>query len=77
MEKHSINQIIKVLKKLFDKQINTDKQIKAIQWKDLDKIDNTLTIAEKGLIMDFKTALCDDKVVEFLAGVNKREGEKK
>lgn len=68
MQKYTLNQILKTLEKLFNKNITTTKQIKNTKWDDLDKIDKTLTPVEKSLIMDLKNAVAKKRIIEFLAG---------
>ena len=68
MQKYTLNQILRTLDKLFKKDILTTKQFKNIKWDNLDKIDKTLTLIEKSLIMDFKNAVIKRKIIEFLAG---------
>ena len=74
MQKYTLNQILKTLEKLFNKNITTTKQIKNTKWDDLDKIDKTLTPVEKSLIMDLKNAVAKKRIIEFLAGKEIEEG---
>ena len=74
MQKYTLNQILKTLEKLFNKNITTTKQIKNTKWDDLDKIDKTLTPIEKSLIMDLKNAVAKKRIIEFLAGKEIEEG---
>ncbi len=71
MTTYKINEISKTLDKLFKTGINTNKQILKLEWQDL----NDFTPLEKSLIMDFKTAVKNKKIIQFLAGVEYgREG---
>lgn len=71
MTTYKINEISKTLDKLFKIGINTNNQILKLEWQDL----NDFTPLEKSLIMDFKTAVKNKKIIQFLAGVEYgREG---
>lgn len=74
MQKYTLNQILRTLEKIFNKNITTTKKIKNIKWDDLDKIDKTLTPIEKSLIMDLKKAVAKKRIIEFLAGKEIEEG---
>lgn len=74
MAKYQTNQTIKTLEKLFQNNINTAKQIKAIKWENLDQISKDFTPIEKSFIMDFRKAVVKNKIIEFLAGQNIDEG---
>ena len=74
MQKYTLNQILRTLEKIFNKNITTTKKIKNIKWDDLDKIDKTLTPIEKSLIMDLKNAVAKKRIIEFLAGKEIEEG---
>lgn len=68
MQKYTLNQIMRTLEKLFQKDITTTKKFKDLKWNNLDKIDNNLTPVEKSFIMDFRDAVINKKIIEFLAG---------
>ena len=68
MPKYTLNQALKTLEKLFQKNITTTKQFRNLKWDNLDKINKELTPLEKSFIMDFRKAVIRKKVVEFLAG---------
>ena len=76
MSKYTTNQIVKTLEKLFQSNINTEKQIRAIQWDSLDEINKEFTPIEKSLIMDFRNAVVKKKIIEFLSGKNLDERNK-
>ena len=77
MQKYTLNQILKTLEKLFESDYATTKQIKTIKWNQLDKINKNFTPIEKSLVMDFSYAISKKKIVEFLAGKESEEEEKK
>lgn len=68
MPRYTLNQTLKTLEKLFQKDITTTKQFKSLKWDNLDRIDKELTPIEKSFIMDFRNAVIKKKIVEFLAG---------
>lgn len=68
MAKYTLNQILKILEKLFEKDITTSKQFKDLKWDNLEKLDKNLTPIEKSFIMDFRNAVIKKKIIEFLAG---------
>lgn len=68
-QKYNLSQITKTLEKLFNAGFNTDKQILAMKIEDLEKIDN-LQSNEALIIIDFKKAIKDKKIVAFLSGAN-------
>lgn len=73
MPKYTLNQTMKTLEKLFKKNIITTQQFKNIRWNNLDKIDKNLTPIEKSFIMDFRDAVINKKIIEFLSGKNLEE----
>ena len=77
MSKYTLNQMLKVLEKLFEKNITTSKQFKNLKWDNLEKIDKNLTPIEKSFIMDFRNAVIKKKIIEFLAGKDIEEDLKK
>ena len=76
MRKYTLNQIVKTLEKLFDGNCVTTKQVKAIKWDELDKINKNFTPIEKSLVMDFKDAVAKKRYVEFMSGVEENKEEK-
>ena len=68
MAKYTLNQMLKILEKLFEKDITTSKQFKDLKWDNLEKLDKNLTSIEKSFIMDFRNAVIKKKIIEFLAG---------
>lgn len=68
MPRYTLNQTLKTLEKLFQKDITTTKQFKSLKWDNLDRINKELTPIEKSFIMDFRNAVIKKKIVEFLAG---------
>ena len=77
MPKYTLNQTLKTLDKLFQKDITTTKQFRNLKWDNLDKIDKELTPVEKSFIMDFRNAVIKKKIVEFLAGKDIEEESEK
>lgn len=77
MPKYTLNQTLKTLEKLFQKDITTTKQFRNLKWDNLDKIDKELTPVEKSFIMDFRNAVIKKKIVEFLAGKDIEEESEK
>lgn len=73
MAKYTLNQMLKVLEKLFEKDITTSKQFKDLKWDNLEKLDKNLTPIEKSFIMDFRNAVIKKKIIEFLAGKDIKE----
>ena len=43
MAKYTLNQMLKILEKLFEKDITTSKQFKDLKWDNLEKLDKNLT----------------------------------
>lgn len=77
MPRYTLNQTLKTLEKLFQKDITTTKQFRSLKWDNLDKIDKELTPIEKSFIMDFRNAVIKKKIVEFLAGKDIEEESEK
>lgn len=77
MPRYTLNQTLKTLEKLFQKDITTTKQFKSLKWDNLDRIDKELTPIEKSFIMDFRNAVIKKKIVEFLAGKDIEEESEK
>lgn len=77
MPKYTLNQTLKTLEKLFQKDITTTKQFRSLKWDNLDRIDKELTPIEKSFIMDFRNAVIKKKIVEFLAGKDIEEESEK
>lgn len=67
MSKYNINQISKTLEKLFQVNFKTEKSILNIKLEDLQKI-RDLTTIDMNIIIDFKKAIKDRKIVAFLSG---------
>lgn len=67
MSKYNINQISKTLEKLFQVDFKTEKSILNIKLEDLQKI-RDLTTIDMNIIIDFKKAIKDRKIVAFLSG---------
>lgn len=65
--KYNIGQITKTLEKLFEAGFNTDKKILALKLEDLMKIPN-LQNNETMIIIEFKNAVKNRKIIEFLSG---------
>lgn len=74
MAVYKINQISKTLDKLFANGYKEYSQIRKLTWENLgDNIPN-LTTFEKGLILDFKSAIrSNKKMLQFLAGIETNE----
>lgn len=77
MPRYTLNQTLKTLEKLFQKDITTTKQFKSLKWDNLDRINKELTPIEKSFIMDFRNAVIKKKIVEFLAGKDIEEESEK
>ncbi len=65
--KYNLSQITKTLEKLFEAGFNTDKKILALKLEDLTKIPN-LQNNETMIIIEFKNAVKNRKIIEFLSG---------
>lgn len=79
MTVYKINQISKTLDKLFESGYKEYAQIRKLTWENLDDKIPNLTTFEKGLILDFKSAIRNNrKLLQFLAGIETNEkGEEK
>ena len=73
--KYNLNLITKTLEKLFKAGFNTDKKILAMQMSDLKKIP-TLSSNEIMIIIEFKEAIKNKKIIAFLSG-NQGKGNEK
>ena len=73
-QKYNLSQITKTLEKLFNAGFNTDKQILAMKIEDLEKINN-LQSNEALIIIDFKKAIKDKKIVAFLSSYKSTKKE--
>ncbi|MDO5002778.1 MAG: hypothetical protein Q4E39_00920 [bacterium] len=71
MDKYGIMQITKTLEKLFQAGFNTDKKILSMKLEDLGKIPS-LQANEALIIIDFKKAIKDKKIIAFLSGYEER-----
>lgn len=65
--KYNFNQITKTLEKLFKAGFDTDKKILALKLEDLTNIPNLQT-NETMIIIEFKKAIKERKIIEFLSG---------
>ena len=73
--KYNLSQITKTLEKLFEVGFNTDKKILALKLEDLTKISN-LQNNETMIIIEFKNAVKNKKIIEFLSGYKEKEKRK-
>lgn len=73
--KYNLGQITKTLEKLFKAGFNTDKKILAMKLEDLEKIEN-LTSSEMLIIIDFKKAIKNRKIIAFLSGYEEKGKDK-
>lgn len=73
--KCTLSQITKTLEKLFEAGFNTDKKILAIKIEDLELIPN-LVSNEAMIIIEFKKAVKNRKIISFLSGYKEKEVEK-
>ena len=69
--KYNLSQITKTLEKLFNAGFNTDKKILSMKLEDLRKINN-LTSVEMLIIIDFKEAIKNKKIIAFLSGYEEK-----
>lgn len=69
--KYNLGQITKTLEKLFSAGFNTDKKILSMKLEDLGKINN-LTSVEMLIIIDFKEAIKNKKIIAFLSGYEEK-----
>lgn len=74
--KYNYTQITKTLGKLFEAGFNTDKKILALKLEDLIMIPNLQT-NETMIIIEFKKAIKDKKIIEFLSGYQEKGKESK
>ena len=74
--KYNLSQITKTLEKLFEAGFNTDKKILALKLEDLTKIQN-LQNNETMIIIEFKNADKNRKIIEFLSGYKEKGKDEK
>lgn len=74
--KYNLSQITKTLEKLFEVGFNTDKKILALKLEDLTKISN-LQNNETMIIIEFKNAVKNKKIIEFLSGYKEKGKDEK
>lgn len=74
--KYNLGQITKTLEKLFEAGFNTDKKILALKLEDLTKIPN-LQNNETMIIIEFKNAVKNKKIIEFLSGYKEKGKDEK
>ncbi len=74
--KYNLSQITKTLEKLFEAGFNTDKKILALKLEDLMKIPN-LQNNETMIIIEFKNAVKNKKIIEFLSGYKEKGKDEK
>ncbi len=74
--KYNLSQITKTLEKLFEAGFNTDKKILALKLEDLTKIQN-LQNNETMIIIEFKNAVKNRKIIEFLSGYKEKGKDEK
>lgn len=75
-KKYNYSQITKTLEKLFEAGFNTDKKILALRLEDLIKISN-LQNNETMIIIEFKNAVKNKKIIEFLSGYKEKGKDEK
>lgn len=68
--KYNLNQITKLLEKLFEAGFNTEKKILMMKMEDLLKIKN-LESKDSLLIIELKKAIKDKEIIAFLSGTKK------
>ncbi|MEF2663386.1 MAG: hypothetical protein U0M92_03600 [Bacilli bacterium] len=73
--KNNVLSIAKTLDKLFNAGFNTDKKIIAMKMEDLEKLSN-LTSSEIFIIIGFKQAIKDRKIIEYLSGYQEKGTDK-
>lgn len=71
-KKYNLNNILKALDKLFSAGFTTEKQILNMQLEDLSRLDNISNI-EINIIIEFKKAIKNKKLVAFLSDNYKEE----
>ena len=69
--KYNLSQITKTLEKLFSAGFNTDKKILSMKLEDLGKLNN-LTSVEMLIIIEFKEAIKNKKIIAFLSGYEEK-----
>lgn len=74
--KYNLSQITKTLEKLFEAGFNTDKKILALKLEDLMRIPN-LQNNETMIIIEFKNAVKNKKIIEFLSGYKEKGKDEK
>ena len=74
--KYNLSQITKTLEKLFEAGFNTDKKILALKLEDLTKIPN-LQNNETMIIIEFKNAVKNKNIIEFLSGYKEKGKDEK
>ncbi len=74
--KYNLSQITKTLEKLFEAGFNTDKKILALRLEDLMKIPN-LQNNETIIIIEFKNAVKNKRIIEFLSGYKEKGKDEK
>ena len=74
--KYNLSQITKTLEKLFEAGFNTDKKFLALKLEDLTKIQN-LQNNETMIIIEFKNAVKNRKIIEFLSGYKEKGKDEK
>lgn len=74
--KYNLSQITKTLEKLFEAGFNTDKKILALKLEDLMKVPN-LQNNETMIIIEFKNAVKNKKIIEFLSGYKEKGKDEK
>lgn len=76
MKKYNINDITKLLQKLFNSGFNTEKSILALELEDLQKIPD-ITSIDILIIINLKKAIKSKKIIAFLSCQEEMvEGEK-
>lgn len=68
--KYNLNQITKLLEKLFEAGFNTEKKILMMKMEDLSKIKN-LESKDSLIIIELKKAIKDKEIIAFLSGTKK------
>ena len=71
-KRYNLNNIFKALDKLFSAGFTTEKQILNMQLEDLSRLDNISNI-EINIIIEFKKAIKNKKLVAFLSDNYKEE----
>lgn len=68
--KYNLNQITKLLEKLFEAGFNTEKKILMMKMEDLSKIKN-LESKDSLIIIELKKAIKEKDIIAFLSGTKK------